>query len=271
MSRLSSIFSTARSVGKKALMPYVTAGDPNIEFTETLLHKLVEQGADIIEVGVPFSDPMADGPTVQLACERALASGTRLPDVLDMVRRFRERDQQTGIVIMGYFNPVEAMGHDRFLDRVAECGADGVLIVDMPPEEAEEFAPKAVERGLDPIFLVAPTTEAVRLPQFQRLGRGFLYYVSLKGVTGASHLNVDEVASKVAEIRQHASLPVAVGFGISTPEHAASVARVADGVVVGSALVKLIEGSVSDLGEAERATCGLLKSMRDAMDNATMS
>ncbi len=240
MSRLDDCFAALRAEGRPALIPYVTAGDPAPEATVPLLHELVAAGADIIELGVPFSDPMADGPVIQLACERALAAGTSLRGVLAMVAEFRRQDSHTPLVLMGYLNPVEAMGAEAFAEAAAAAGVDGVLTVDLTVEEADALAPALRARNLDPVFLVAPTTAPERVAKIAEQGRGYLYYVSLKGVTGSANLDVDDVSRQLATIRAHSHLPVAVGFGIRTPELAAAVGRHADGVVVGSALVELI-------------------------------
>jgi len=262
VSRIEARFRALREAGRTALVPYLTAGDPEPAVTVPLMHRLVEAGADLLELGVPFSDPMADGPVIQAACERALAHGVRLRDVLDMVARFRERDADTPVVLMGYLNPVEAMGYAAFAKRAASAGVDGVLTVDLPPEEAGELVAELRPRGLDPVFLAAPTTSEERARRIAEQARGFLYYVSLKGVTGAGHLDVAEVARRLEALRRAVRLPVGVGFGIRDPDSAARVARVADAVVVGSALVeRLARGG----GEA---AVGLLAALRAAVDEA---
>ena len=266
MSRLATCFQTLNADGRKALIPYITAGDPAIETTEKLMHALVAAGADIIEIGVPFSDPMADGPVIQAACERALAKGTQLPDILDMVARFRQQDTDTPIVLMGYLNPVESMGYESFAKRASQAGVDGVLLVDLSAEEAAEPAELFYQHGLDPVFLVAPTSPISRIKRIAESARGYLYYVSFKGVTGASRLNVDEVAERVGEIRAHAQLPVAVGFGISNAQAAAEVSAVADAVVVGSALVSKIAELCHDEASLLQEVPAILQSMRQAMD-----
>ncbi|MCC6301511.1 MAG: tryptophan synthase subunit alpha [Gammaproteobacteria bacterium] len=266
MSRLAGCFDRLRAAGRKALIPYVTAGDPAPEVTVPLMHAMTAAGADVIELGVPFSDPMADGPVIQRASERALAHRVSLRGVLDMVREFRRRDDATPVVLMGYLNPVEAMGYAAFAQAAAEAGADGVLTVDLPPEEAGDLLGALEARGLDPIFLVAPTSTPERLRAISAAARGFLYYVSLKGVTGAANLDVDSVRSKVAEIRGRTNLPIGVGFGIRDAASAAAVAGVADAVVVGSALVKIVEESGAD-AEAMTARIGArLREMRAAVD-----
>ncbi len=262
MSRIGERFQALREAGRTALVPYLTAGDPDPAATVPLMHRLVEAGADLLELGVPFSDPMADGPVIQAACERALAHGVRLRDVLDMVARFRERDAETPVVLMGYLNPVEAMGYAAFAERAAAAGVDGVLTVDLPPEEAGELVAELRPRGLDPVFLAAPTTSEERARGIARQAGGFLYYVSLKGVTGAGHLDLGDAARRVEALRRVVSLPVGVGFGIRNPEAAARVARVADAVVVGSALVERLAR------EGEEAAVGWLASLRAAVDEA---
>jgi len=242
MSRIGQTFDRLKAAGRTALIPYITAGDPHPDMTVAMMHALVEAGADMLELGVPFSDPMADGPVIQKATERALAHGTSLAQVLEMVAAFRERDDETPVILMGYANPVEAMGYVPFAVRAREVGVDGVLTVDMPPEEAEDGYHEALaSEGLDRIFLAAPTTPVRRLAQIERMGSGFVYYVSLKGVTGADQLDAEDVAVHVAQLRQHLSLPVGIGFGIRDGERAEAMARLGDAVIVGSALVREIE------------------------------
>jgi tryptophan synthase alpha chain len=238
--RIARRFAELAAGGRKAVIPYLVAGDPLPEISVPLMHRLVEAGADIIELGVPFSDPMAEGPTIQRGHERALAQGIRLRDVIDMVKRFREQDHDTPVLLMGYANPVVGMGFGAFADRAREAGVDALLTVDMPPEEVEDLNRELKRTGLDNIFLVAPTTPPARIEKIARAATGFVYYVSLKGVTGAGHLDVEDVAAHVATIREYTALPVAVGFGIKDAGSAATVARCADGVVVGSALVQLL-------------------------------
>ena len=269
MNRIQTRFDALRTAGRRALIPYITAGDPDLGTTETLLHTLVASGADIIELGVPFSDPMDDGPVIQRACERALAAGTRLRDVLALVRRFRERDADTPVVLMGYLNPVEAMGYAAFAEAAAQAGVDGVLTVDLPPEEAHELTQALLASDLDPIFLLAPTSTEARIRRIGALARGYLYYVSLKGVTGSARLNTGEVAEKVARIKALVDVPVGVGFGIRDADSAAAVARVADAVVVGSALVSRIEALAGDPQQLNAEIGALLGAMRTAMDAVT--
>jgi tryptophan synthase alpha chain len=251
---------------KKALIPYIVAGDPHPEVTVAMMHELVSQGADMIELGVPFSDPMAEGPVIQLAHERALAFNVSLTDILAMVTEFRQRDQATPVVLMGYANPVEKMGYARFAEQASLAGVDGLLTVDMPPEEATDLnaALKAVE--IDSIFLIAPTTTAQRIKQIADLATGYLYYVSLKGVTGAGNLDVDSVTAKVAQIKSISNLPVTVGFGIKDSQSAAAISRLAEGVVVGSALVSRCADCQPGNAQSITQAALLIGEMRQAMD-----
>lgn len=269
MSRIKNYISDLESQGKKALIPYITAGDPALDATLPLMHRMVEAGADIIELGVPFSDPMADGPAIQLACERALEHNTSLTDVLGIVSRFRETNTSTPVVLMGYLNPVEVMGYSVFAEKAAEAGVDGVLLVDLPPEEAASVEGIFEEKGLDRIFLLAPTTSQERTKLICEHGSGYVYYVSVKGVTGSSALDTEEVATKVAAIREQTDMPVGVGFGIKDGETAAKVSEVADGVIVGSVLVNAIaEGATNNLSTEAIGDklSAILSSMREAMD-----
>jgi tryptophan synthase alpha chain len=266
VSRIAARFESLRSQGRKALIPYVTAGDPEPANTVPLMHELVEAGADILELGVPFSDPMADGPVIQQACERALKHHVSLRGVLGMVREFRRDNTTTPVVLMGYLNPVEIMGYETFAREAAEAGVDGLLTVDLPPEEGGDLVQTLSANGIDPIFLLAPTSHEARIKAICGAASGFVYYVSLKGVTGAASLDVDAVAEKLSLIRQHTDLPVGVGFGISDASTAARVARVADAVVVGSALVKLLAANTQDLPSGRAAVASLLGEMRQAMD-----
>ena len=266
MSRIAGVFSALRDQGRQALIPFVTAGDPDPAATLPLMQAMVEAGADIIELGVPFSDPMADGPVIQRASERALEHHVALHDVLDIVRRFRESNQQTPVVLMGYLNPIEVMGYEAFADAAAKAGVDGVLTVDIPPEEADRFVPAMKARGIDPIFLLAPTSNRARIERITAAASGFVYYVSLKGVTGAANLSLDSVREKVAEIRACTDLPVGVGFGIKDAKTAAAMAGFADAVVVGSALVSRIEANLEQREQAATEVAGLLREMRTAMD-----
>ncbi len=267
MSRISSTFSSLAESGRKALIPYITAGDPHPDHTVALMHALVEAGADIIELGVPFSDPMADGRAIQAACERALTHDTSLPRVLDMVSEFRERDERTPVVLMGYQNPIEAMGVPQFARAAKQNRVDGVIIVDLPMEQAMQALNIYRQEGLDVIFLIAPTTRTVRIKKICDVSSGFVYYVSLKGVTGSNRLNVAEVKEKVARIKRVSALPVGVGFGVRNAEDAGAVAEIADAVVVGSALVRLIEANAPECGAMLESVKSLLIDMRTVMDD----
>ncbi len=266
MSRISTKFEQLSRQSRKALIPFITAGDPALETSLALMHAMVDAGADIIELGVPFSDPMAEGPVIQAACERALLHHVSLRDVLALVREFRQKNDETPVILMGYLNPVEVMGYLEFSREAQRAGVDGVLIVDLPPEEAQPLLQHTREHGLDTVFLVAPTTTAERIKQICAESSGFVYYVSLKGVTGAGHLDVNSVGEKIAELRQYCQLPVGVGFGIKDAASAARVAGLADAVVVGSAIVKLIEESGADTAQACRQVSGLLSAIRQAID-----
>jgi tryptophan synthase alpha chain len=264
MSRIDATFQKQRAAGRTVLIPYVTAGDPSLAATADIVDALVGAGADIIELGVPFSDPMADGPVIQRAGERALAQHVGLAAVLDLVAAFRRRDLQTPIVLMGYANPVEAMGVTAFADRAREAGVDGVIIVDYPPEEATEFAALLRERAIAPIFLIAPTTPDARIERIAQLARGYVYYVSLKGVTGAGHLDTGDVARKLDQIRRHVALPVGVGFGIRDAESARALAAHADAIVIGSRIIVEIETGTA--GDAARRVGTFVATIRRALD-----
>ena len=266
MSRIEQCFQNLKSANKTALIPYITAGDPILSATVPTMHAMVEQGADILEIGVPFSDPMADGPVIQLACERALANGTSLTIILELIKEFREKDESTPVVLMGYLNPVEVMGYEIFAEAASQAGVDGVLLVDMPPEEVVEVAPLFKSRDLDLIFLLAPTTTSERAAKICSHASGYIYYVSLKGVTGSATLNVGEVAEKVAQIKAHNQIPVGVGFGISNAKSAAEVSKVGDGVIVGSVIVNLIAKNQDDKTSMNSEVKALVSSMRKAMD-----
>ena len=267
MSRISNSFAKLKAEGRKALIPYVTAGDPAPAVTVPLLHALVDAGADIIELGVPFSDPMADGPVIQLACERALTHDTRLSDVLGMVAEFRQKDSETPIVLMGYLNPIEIMGYEKFATAAQQAGVDGVLTVDLPPEESDEFNQIMQQNEIDTIYLLAPTTEEERIKYVCENGSGYLYYVSVKGVTGSAALDVESVAEKLDVVRKYTSLPLGVGFGIKDAESAQAVSKVADGVIVGSVLVNKIADLVKEQGEIPAQVSAIVKDMRQAMDS----
>jgi tryptophan synthase alpha chain len=265
MSRIQNTFSRLQAAGKQALIPFITAGDPAPAATVGLMHALVAGGADIIELGVPFTDPSADGPVIQRAAERALAHGTSLRMVIDMVAEFRKSNAETPVVLMGYANPLEAMGYEVFGELAQAAGVDGVLTVDLPPEESVERVAVLKRFGVDPIFLLAPTTPVSRMQAVARLAAGYVYYVSLKGVTGAANLDVSSVAAKLAELRAHIALPIGVGFGIRDAESARAVAGVADAVVIGSRIVQEVEQG--EAGLAGRLT-EFLSTIRNAMDVA---
>jgi tryptophan synthase alpha chain len=266
MSRIQTAFEQLKQQQRKALIPFITAGDPNPQLTVPLMHALVEAGADVIELGVPFSDPMADGPTIQRASERALKHHVGLHHVLDMVAEFRRSDAATPVVLMGYGNPIEAMGWETFARRCAEAGVDGALTVDFPPEESHEAFAHLTEHGIDPIFLLAPTSTDARVERVARQARGYVYYVSLKGVTGAGNLDLSAIEQKIPQLRRHLNLPIGVGFGIRDAATALAVAKLCDGVVVGSRIVQEIENSteqnvVANVGK-------LVRELRQAVDQA---
>jgi len=264
MSRIQGRFESLLASRRKALIPYITAGDPRPSLTVPLMRALVEGGADILELGVPFSDPMADGPVNQRAGERALKHGVGLADVLRYVSDFREADKATPIVLMGYANPIEAMGVENFIGAAKTAGVDGVIVVDYPPEECAEFAALAKKNGIDPIFMLAPTSTDERIEQVARVGSGYLYYVSLRGVTGAAHLDLKDVAAHIPKIRAATKLPIGVGFGIRDADSARRIAASADGVVIGSRIIQEIEA-----GDAEQAVSrvkAFLKPIREALD-----
>lgn len=243
--RIAATFARLQQEGRKALIPFVTAGFPFAAITPALMHGMVEAGSDIIELGVPFSDPMADGPVIQKAGDRAIANGVGLKNVIAYVREFRQKNQTTPVVLMGYANPIERYdqvhGTDAFVNDAAAAGVDGVLVVDYPPEESEVFAAKLQARGMDQIFLLAPTSTDERIQQVARVASGYVYYVSLKGVTGANTLDIDEVAAMMPRIKKHVSLPVGVGFGIRDAQTAHAVTQVADAAIIGSKIIQLLE------------------------------
>ena len=264
MSRIQGRFEALAKAKRKALIPYITAGDPHPSLTVPLMRGLVEAGADIIELGVPFSDPMADGPVIQRAGERALKHGVGLSDVLKLVAEFRKTDGKTPIVLMGYANPIEAMGADNFVAAASASGVDGVIVVDYPPEECEQFAAQAKKAGIDPIFLLAPTSTDKRIEQVGRVGSGYLYYVSLRGITGAANIDLGDVAAKIPKIRAATRLPIGVGFGIRDAESAKRVAQSADAVVIGSRIIQEIEAGAAD--QAVSRVKAFLKPIREALD-----
>ncbi|HSW26205.1 MAG TPA: tryptophan synthase subunit alpha [Burkholderiaceae bacterium] len=276
MSRIAQVLERVRGEGRKALIPYIAAGDPYADATADVMQGLVEGGADVIELGVPFSDPMADGPVVQKASERALARGIGLPQVLDIVRGFRQRDTRTPIVLMGYANPIERfdqrLGAGAFVREAAQAGVDGVLVVDYPPEECAEFAAALKSAGIDLIFLLAPTSTDARIREVARLASGYVYYVSLKGVTGAGHLDVSAVAQAMPRIRAHVKVPVGVGFGIRDAASARAVAKVADAVVIGSRLVQILEAEPRDnVAAAGRRFMAEIRTALDTSDQGNVS
>ena len=267
MSRLAASFARLAAARRKALIPYITAGHPTREITVPVMHAMVAAGADAIELGVPFSDPMADGPVIQRANESALARGIRLRDVLDDVREFRKGDDLTPVVLMGYANPVERMGTDAFLAAARDAGVDGLIVVDYPPEESESFAAATKAAGLDLIFLLAPTSTDARIDEVGRLAAGYVYYVSLKGITGAGNLDTAEVAQRVQRIKRSTSLPVGVGFGIRDAETAKAIAAQADAVIIGSKMIQVLED-----GDASGATVragAFIATIREALDELT--
>ena len=266
MSRIPLMFERLRGSGRKALVPFVTAGDPSPAVTVSLMHRMVAAGADLIELGVPFSDPIADGPVIQRATERALANGVSLRGVLDMVRRFRADDDATPVVLMGYLNPIEVMGCEAFAAAAREAGVDGALVVDVPPEEGHDLVTALRAADLDLVYLLAPTSDAGRIQRIGEIASGFVYYVSVKGVTGAGNLDVAGVAAKLAEIRALIDLPVGVGFGIRDAATAAQVAEHADAVIVGSAIVSRIEALAGEPARIPDEVGAFLAELRAAID-----
>lgn len=246
MNRIDACFAQLNKAGKKALIPYITTGDPSLSVSLELMHKLVESGADIIELGVPFSDPMADGPVIQRACERALENNVSILDVIALVKTFRETNTATPIVLMGYLNPIERIGYDTFADACADAQVDGVLAVDMPPEESNVLLPLLNKHNISSIFLLAPTSTDKRIEHVSQIGSGYVYYVSLKGVTGSASLDVADVEANIARLTKHIKTPICVGFGISDGESAKNIGQYADGVIVGSVFIKALEAGASD-------------------------
>jgi len=265
MSRIAATFDALRKRGRKALIPFMTAGDPEPALTVPLMHALAKGGADVIELGVPFSDPMADGPVIQRSSERALGHRMSLRGVLGLIADFRKTDRQTPVVAFGYANPIESMGLEPFADAAQAAGADGALVVDYPPEEARALVEVLDARGLDTIFLISPTTTDERLRQLAALGRGYLYYVSLRGVTGASHIDIGDFAARMKHVREFTRLPVGVGFGIRDAATARAVAEFSDAVVIGSALVQVIE--TAPRGEVATRVGEFLAPIREALDS----
>jgi tryptophan synthase alpha chain len=265
MSRITATLAALREKKRKALIPFVTAGDPDLATTALIMHGLAAAGADVIELGVPFSDPMADGPTIQRASERALQKGTTLRNVIGLVADFRKTNDSTPVVLMGYANPIEAMGQAKFAATARDAGVDGVLVVDYPPEESIELAKLLADAGIDPIFLIAPTSVESRIEEIGKLARGYVYYVSLRGVTGAANLNVADIQKKIAALRTHVKIPIGVGFGIRDGKTARAVADVADAVVIGSRLVEEIEKGPP--GKAVENVAALVREIRAAIDH----
>ena len=264
MSRIQTVFDQLRAEGRRGLIPFITAGHPSVEATLPLMHALVAGGADIIELGVPFSDPMADGPTIQRASEQALANGMTLRKVFAQVKAFRETNGRTPVVLMGYANPIEAMGLERFVEAALEAGVDGVLVVDYPPQECEAFATTCRARGIDPIFLLAPTSTNARMDDVGRAGSGYIYYVSLKGVTGSAKIDLAEVAQRIPAIRERVGMPVGVGFGIRDAESARRIGEVADAVVIDSRIIEEIEAAGET--DAPARVTAFLRDIRVALD-----
>jgi tryptophan synthase alpha chain len=265
MSRITAKFEALKRQGRKALIPFITAGDPDPALTVPVMHALARAGADVIELGVPFSDPMADGPVIQRSSERALKHGVSLRRVLGYLSEFRKTDRDTPVVIFGYANPIESLGVERFAEAARSADADGVLVVDYPPEEAGELVQALDARGLDTIFLLSPTTTDERLERIARLGRGYLYYVSVRGVTGATHIDIAEAAARVRRVHEFTRLPVGVGFGIRDADSARAIGAVADAVVIGSALIQEMEKAPRDR-VTERAIA-FLAPIREALDH----
>jgi len=265
MSRIAGRFAELKAAGRKALIPYITAGDPLKASTVPLLHGMVEAGSDILEIGVPFSDPMADGPAIQRASERALKNGIGLSDVLGFVKTFREKDNLTPVVLMGYANPIEAMGVEKFVAAAKAAGVDGTIVVDYPPEECGPFADLCGKAGIDCIFLLAPTSTDARIREVARAGTGYLYYVSLKGVTGVKSVDTAEVAAQLPRLRAVSKLPIGVGFGIRDAESALAISKIADAVIIGTRIVQEIESAGAE--HAVARVKALLMPIRKALDS----
>ena len=268
MSRIQQRLAELQSQQKKALIPFITAGDPQPDVTVPAMHAMVSAGADLLEIGVPFSDPKADGPVIQAACERALKHHVTLHRVLDMVRDFRRKDDNTPVILMGYLNPIEVWGYAAFAQSAADAGVDGILTVDLPPEEATEFTAAMKENAIDTIFLLAPTSDEARMQKVSEAASGFIYYVSFKGVTGANQLDVSSVAAKLKELRRHTTLPIGVGFGIRDAETAGQVAEIADAVVVGSVLVNQVAELAGTPEAIPAALASIVADLRAGVDKA---
>ncbi len=267
MNRIKTCFEELKRTNKKALIPYIVAGDPIADITVTAMHALVQGGANIIELGLPFSDPMADGPVIQQATERALKHHINIDDILALIATFRQTDSTTPIVLMGYLNPIEVMGYAIFAKKAKQAGVDGILLVDMPPEESGDFLPAMQAENIDVIYLIAPTSDETRIKMICEKGSGYLYYVSLKGVTGAGHLDLNSVAQKIKQIRTLTDLPLGVGFGIKDPETASSMAKLADAVVVGSVLVNQFKALQTQPEKIPATIQTIINDMRLAMDD----
>lgn len=266
MSRIENVLSKLHAQKRCALIPFFTVGDPDLSTCLPTMHAMVSAGADVIELGVPFSDPMADGPVIQRASERALKNNVRLVDVLQVVKEFRQTNQDTPIVLMGYANPIERMGVDAFVSSCHQVGVDGVLVVDYPPSEAQALSQALAPYSIDPIFLIAPTTTDDRVKEIARMAKGYVYYVSLRGVTGASHIDVEDVKNQLDRIKQHVTIPVGVGFGIRDAKTAQAIGELADAVVVGSRIVETIEKSEKD--SIPHEVGAFIKELRHALDNS---
>ena len=267
--RIDQRFESLAGQQRTALIPFITAGDPQPDWTVAIMHSLVDSGADVLELGVPFSDPAADGPVIQAASERAIDQGVSLCTVLEIVREFRQNDAATPVVLMGYLNPIERYGHAEFARDAAQAGVDGILMVDCPPEEMAQLRGELDEHGIHPICLVAPTTTPERMSRITGQARGYIYYVSFKGITGANRLEQSSLEQPIEALRAHCDLPLAVGFGIKDPNSAAAVAGLADGVVIGSALIEQLVGSDSEQQASQRAA-DFLAPIREAMDNSSL-
>ncbi len=266
MSQINQIFKDLKANNRTALIPFITAGDPHPDYTVSFMHALVEGGADILELGVPFSDPMADGPVIQHSSERALKHKVSLVDVFNMVKEFRIKNQTTPVVLMGYCNPIEIMGYEKVAKMSEAAGVDGILTVDLPPEESQEFNVMLQEAGVDPVFLISPTTTPERIEKICHSATGFVYYVALKGVTGSSQLDTGGIREKMDLIRQYTKLPVGVGFGIKDGETAARVSKVSDAVVVGSALVSKMEALQEQPEKISDEISSFMAELRNAID-----
>ncbi|MFT4562288.1 MAG: tryptophan synthase alpha chain [Gammaproteobacteria bacterium] len=266
--RIKNCFAALQARNKCALVTYVTAGDPSAQVTLNLMRTMVEAGADIIELGVPFSDPMADGPVIQRASERALNGGMSLNGVLEVVRQFRLENSLVPIILMGYLNPLEAMGYEKFSELASAAGVDGALVVDVPPEESSDLNHALASRGLDQIFLIAPTSTRARIESICAVARGFVYYVAVKGVTGTKDIDTEDVSSRIQEFRRMLPLPIGVGFGIKSPESAAKMALAGDAVIVGSAIIEIIERHQERTETMYEEITLFIESLRAALDDA---